>query len=167
MWLVTGPYLYYNAFNIKSKMTISNNKTIYYLFFVYEKSIYKMRFIYYFVISLNREIWYYIFIANIKAFKLKAKIFKINMYLKPKSFYNGFINKGYDTMFNDYRKLLIVEMILIDHRYSDLKEIIADDYDRMCIVNHVVSTVLRKSTHEMDFQTFVNIELDRLIEENK
>ena len=70
----------------------SNNKTIYYLLFVYEDLIYKTRFIYYFVISLRFKIWYYIFIANIKAFKLKAKIFKIKVYLKPKSLYNGFIN---------------------------------------------------------------------------
>lgn len=43
MLQVTGPYLDYNAFILKSKITISNNKTIYYLFFVYEDLIYKTR----------------------------------------------------------------------------------------------------------------------------
>ena len=75
---------------------------IYYLFFVYEFLIYKTRLLCDFNISLYCDIWYYIFIANIKAFKLKALIFKIKVYIKPKPFYNGFINKGHSAMFNDY-----------------------------------------------------------------
>ena len=86
-----GP-LYYIMSRKGFTIWFSNNKTIYYLFFVYAFLIYKTRFIYYFNISLRFKIWYYIFIANIKAFKLKAKIFKIKVYLKPKSLYNGFIN---------------------------------------------------------------------------
>ena len=86
-----GP-LYYIMLRKGFTIWFSNNKTIYYLFFVYAFLIYKTRFIYYFNISLRFKIWYYIFIANIKAFKLKAKIFKIKVYLKPKSLYNGFIN---------------------------------------------------------------------------
>lgn len=69
-------------------------------------------------------------------------------------------------MFNDSSKFVIIEMILNDDRYCELKDIIADDFERMCAINQAVTNVLRKSSHELHFKTFVDIELDRLMEEN-
>lgn len=62
----------------------------------------------------------------------------------------------------DINKLIILEMIMIDHRYSDIKEFFADDEERCTIVNDVIESVLNFAKHECEFQTFVNIELDNV-----
>ena len=69
-------------------------------------------------------------------------------------------------MFSNSSTFVIIEMILNDDRYGELKELIADDFERMCIVDQAVTNVFRKSMHESHFKTFVDIELDRLIGEN-
>lgn len=58
--------------------------------------------------------------------------------------------------------LVIIEMIMIDHRYSDIREFFGDDEQRLSIVNGIVRYVLRRANHESEFQTYVNIKLDEL-----
>lgn len=58
--------------------------------------------------------------------------------------------------------LVIIEMIMIDHRYSDIREFFGDDEQRLSIVNGIVRYVLRRAKHEFEFQTYVNIKLDEL-----
>lgn len=45
-------------------------------------------------------------------------------------------------------KLIILEMIMIDHRYSDIKEFFANDEERCTIVNDIVESVLNFAKHE-------------------
>ena len=59
-------------------------------------------------------------------------------------------------------ELIIIEMIMIDHRYSDIKEFFADDDERCMIVNDIVQRVLNFAKHECEFQMFVNIYLDNV-----
>ena len=59
-------------------------------------------------------------------------------------------------------KLIILEMIMIDHRYSDIKEFYACDDERCTIVNDIVQSVLNFAKHECEFQKFVSIELDNV-----
>ena len=61
-------------------------------------------------------------------------------------------------------ELIIVEMIMIDDRYSDMKEFYMDDVDRLKKVREMVTNVLNQAPHETTFQTFVNIELDKHID---
>ena len=60
-------------------------------------------------------------------------------------------------------ELVILEMIMIDYRYSDLKELIKDDDKRCVIVNDIVESVLNFAELKQDYQTFVNIELDNVL----
>lgn len=62
-------------------------------------------------------------------------------------------------------ELVILEMIIIDDRYSDIKNVIGCDDERKQIVNRIIRNVLKNSSHESTFQTFVNIELQSLYEE--
>ena len=64
-------------------------------------------------------------------------------------------------------EMMIIEMIIIDHRYSDIREFYMDDHDRLKILRAMVKEVLDKAPHEATFQTFVNIELDKLVDHLK
>lgn len=74
------------------------------------------------------------------------------------------INKGYG-MIKTTNALIVIELIMIDHRYSDIREFFGDDDERKALINRIVSKVLSSSHHGRYFSTFVNMELDRIIEE--